>query len=261
MALVDEAAMHDVVDELGDFTATPRVLLLAVAAVAIGLVSAVLAKALLALIAIEPNAFFFLRWSTAAVSAADAHLGAWVIVVPVVGHFHRVRRPVRRRGPDHHDRRRATRCLAPGRSFQCHRMRRSSASPDWPAACWRAFRRGPVGAVDGSRLCLGRLVHTPADTLDVVAGDWRPGHRSRRPVFPTSARCRLRHDRVASRRHDAIAVDRRRLLARADARRRHAAAAPRFGHRGARVHGARPQAVNPDREDREARLSLAREYA
>ncbi|MCC7009944.1 MAG: chloride channel protein [Acidobacteria bacterium] len=75
----------DAVDALGDFTASPRLLLVAALAVGIGLVGAVLAKALLTLIAIATNLFFFGRLSTASVSPADAHLGASVVAIPVIG--------------------------------------------------------------------------------------------------------------------------------------------------------------------------------
>lgn len=78
-------ATHDAVDDLGDFTATPRMLLLAPLAIAIGIVGAVLAKALLALIAVATNLFFFGRLSAANVSPADAGIGWWVLVVPAVG--------------------------------------------------------------------------------------------------------------------------------------------------------------------------------
>jgi hypothetical protein len=54
-------------------------------AVVIGLVGACLAKGLLALIAVATNLFFFGRLSTAAVTPADAHLGAFLLLVSVIG--------------------------------------------------------------------------------------------------------------------------------------------------------------------------------
>ncbi|HEX5107261.1 MAG TPA: chloride channel protein [Vicinamibacterales bacterium] len=75
----------DAVDVLGDFSATRRLLLVSPLAVVIGLVGACLAKALLALIALATNLFFFGRFSTAAATPSDAHLGAFVLVVPVIG--------------------------------------------------------------------------------------------------------------------------------------------------------------------------------
>ena len=75
----------DPIESLGDFTATRRLLLIAPLAVGIGLVSALLAKGLLALIALATNAFFFGRISVAAVSPADAHLGWWIVLIPAVG--------------------------------------------------------------------------------------------------------------------------------------------------------------------------------
>ncbi len=70
---------------LGDFTATPRMLAIAALAGGIGILGALLALLLLRLIAFCTNLFFFQRFSTVTVSPAEHHLGAWVILVPVVG--------------------------------------------------------------------------------------------------------------------------------------------------------------------------------
>jgi chloride channel protein, CIC family len=78
-------AHGDAVDALGDFTATRRLVLISILAIGIGLVSAPLAKGLLALIALCTNLFFFGRFSLADVSPADAHLGAAIIFIPVIG--------------------------------------------------------------------------------------------------------------------------------------------------------------------------------
>jgi H+/Cl- antiporter ClcA len=75
----------DAVDQLGDFTATRRVLVLAPLAILIGLVGAVLAKGLLALIALATNLFFFFRFSIAPASPADAHVGKLVLIIPAIG--------------------------------------------------------------------------------------------------------------------------------------------------------------------------------
>ena len=72
-------------ERLGDFTTTPRVLLISALAIAIGLVSAVVALALLKLIALFTNVFFFQRFSFAAASPVDHHLGFLVVLVPVAG--------------------------------------------------------------------------------------------------------------------------------------------------------------------------------
>jgi CIC family chloride channel protein len=80
--------MHNVPDtsqRLGDFTATPRMILLSVIAVAIGVITAYVARGLLLLISLFTNIFFFQRFSVAAVSPADATLGPWILIVPVVG--------------------------------------------------------------------------------------------------------------------------------------------------------------------------------
>jgi len=54
-------------------------------AIAIGFVSAFIAAALLKLIALFTNLFFSQRWSLAASSPAENHLGPWEVAVPVVG--------------------------------------------------------------------------------------------------------------------------------------------------------------------------------
>ncbi len=79
------AKSRDIAQELGDFTATTRLLLISAFAIPIGIVSAYVAKALLALIALFTNIFFFQRFTTAAASPADHTLGPLVILVPVVG--------------------------------------------------------------------------------------------------------------------------------------------------------------------------------
>jgi len=70
---------------LGDFSATPRLMVITAFAIMIGVVSAYVALALTQLIAFFTNLFFFQRLSTSPVSPADHQLGPWVIVVPVVG--------------------------------------------------------------------------------------------------------------------------------------------------------------------------------
>jgi H+/Cl- antiporter ClcA len=70
---------------LGDFTITPRVLWISALAIPIGLISSVVALALLRLIGLFTNLFFYGRWSTALASPAGNHLGIWVVLVPVAG--------------------------------------------------------------------------------------------------------------------------------------------------------------------------------
>jgi H+/Cl- antiporter ClcA/CBS domain-containing protein len=71
--------------DLGDFTTTPRVLLISGIAVLIGILSAFVALALLRLIGLFTNLFFFGRVSTSLASPAGNHLGLWVILIPVGG--------------------------------------------------------------------------------------------------------------------------------------------------------------------------------
>jgi H+/Cl- antiporter ClcA len=70
---------------LGDFTATVRIVPIALLAAAIGALGAVVAFGLLKLIGLFTNLFFFRRWSAALVSPAGHRLGWWVLVVPVIG--------------------------------------------------------------------------------------------------------------------------------------------------------------------------------
>jgi chloride channel protein, CIC family len=70
---------------LGDFTATPRMVLISIMAVGVGFVCAFVALALLKLIAFFTNLFFFQRLTTAVSSPADNTLGLFVVLVPVAG--------------------------------------------------------------------------------------------------------------------------------------------------------------------------------
>ena len=76
---------HSKLDELGDFTTTPRVLPIALLAVAVGVLSSYVARVLLKAIAFFTNVFFFQRASYANVSPTEHRLGYFVILVPVVG--------------------------------------------------------------------------------------------------------------------------------------------------------------------------------
>src|SRR6185503_17128526 len=72
-------------DHLGDFTTSPRVISISLLAIAIGFVAAFIAAALLKLIGLCTNLFFFQRLSTELVSPAGHHLGPFVVLVPVAG--------------------------------------------------------------------------------------------------------------------------------------------------------------------------------
>ena len=71
--------------ELGDFTATPRLLLLSAIALMLGIISAFLAVGLLDLTNFFTNLFFYQRISFAPASPANHTLGPLVILVPIVG--------------------------------------------------------------------------------------------------------------------------------------------------------------------------------
>jgi H+/Cl- antiporter ClcA/CBS domain-containing protein len=72
-------------DSLADFRTDKRVLLISALAVPVGLIAALMAKALLWLIAVITNLAFFHCVSAAAVPPELNHLGYGVLVVPVVG--------------------------------------------------------------------------------------------------------------------------------------------------------------------------------
>lgn len=72
-------------DELGDFTATARLIPISAAAMVIGLIATFVALALLKLIGFFTNLFYFQRLSSELVSPAGDHLGALAIAIPVLG--------------------------------------------------------------------------------------------------------------------------------------------------------------------------------
>jgi len=70
---------------LGDFTVTPRALLITALAIPIGLIAACLSLLLLRLIAFFTNLFYFGKFSLAASSPANHHLGWLAVFIPVIG--------------------------------------------------------------------------------------------------------------------------------------------------------------------------------
>src|SRR5437879_5958455 len=72
-------------EELGDFTTTPRTLAISALAMGIGALCAFVALALLRLIGLFTNLFYFGRWSTTMVSPVGNHLGVYSVLVPIAG--------------------------------------------------------------------------------------------------------------------------------------------------------------------------------
>jgi len=72
-------------EELGDFTTTTRLLPISALAICIGGIAAFVALALLRLIGLFTNLFYFGRWSTAMVSPVGNHLGIYSVLVPIGG--------------------------------------------------------------------------------------------------------------------------------------------------------------------------------
>ncbi|HYL64203.1 MAG TPA: chloride channel protein [Candidatus Methylomirabilis sp.] len=77
--------IHNRNEELGDFTTTLRVVPISLLATVIGVVCAFVALALLRLIGLFTNLFYYGRWNTAMVSPAGNHLGIYSLLVPVGG--------------------------------------------------------------------------------------------------------------------------------------------------------------------------------
>src|SRR5262249_27195799 len=75
----------DIAEDLADFTATRRLLTISAIAIAIGVVSAWVAKGLLILIGFFTNLFFYQRGSTQLDTPETHTLGPLVILVPVAG--------------------------------------------------------------------------------------------------------------------------------------------------------------------------------
>jgi H+/Cl- antiporter ClcA len=76
---------HEALGKLGDFTTTTRMILISGFAIVIGVIAAFVALALLRLIGLFTNLFFFQRWGFALVSPAGNHLGILELLVPVGG--------------------------------------------------------------------------------------------------------------------------------------------------------------------------------
>jgi H+/Cl- antiporter ClcA/CBS domain-containing protein len=70
---------------LGDFTTDLRLIPISLLAIAIGLISTSVAWALLRLIGLFTNLFYYHRWAFNLASPAGTPLGAWAVLVPVAG--------------------------------------------------------------------------------------------------------------------------------------------------------------------------------
>ena len=76
---------HPRAHALGDFTTDWRLIPISLLAIAIGLLSTGVAWALLRLIGLFTNLFYYQRWDFRLVSPAGTPLGPWAILVPVAG--------------------------------------------------------------------------------------------------------------------------------------------------------------------------------
>jgi chloride channel protein, CIC family len=83
--IAERTKNHNRNEELGDFTTTLRVVPISLLAMVIGVVCAFVALALLRLIGLFTNLFYYGRWSMALVSPAGNHLGIYSLLVPIGG--------------------------------------------------------------------------------------------------------------------------------------------------------------------------------
>jgi chloride channel protein, CIC family len=77
--------MSSTTDKLRDYSVDARVLYVSTLAAVLGAVSSVLAWALLELIALATNAFYFHRFSFVEIEPAGHHMGWWAAFMPVLG--------------------------------------------------------------------------------------------------------------------------------------------------------------------------------
>jgi len=71
--------------KLSDFNASPRIAFVSAIAIGVGVCAAFVALALLRLIGLFTNLFYFQRLGLSLASPADAGLGAWALLIPVAG--------------------------------------------------------------------------------------------------------------------------------------------------------------------------------
>ncbi|HLV79319.1 MAG TPA: chloride channel protein [Chthonomonadaceae bacterium] len=84
-ALLNRLGYDEASGELGDFTTTRRVIPMSLIAIGIGVVATFVAWALLRLIYLFNNLFFFQRWSAQPISPAANRLGVLEIFIPIAG--------------------------------------------------------------------------------------------------------------------------------------------------------------------------------
>lgn len=82
---LDNLGNHEAVGKLGDFTMTPRTILISLIALVLGAVSALIALVLLRLIGLITNLTFYGRWDFSLTSPAGNTLGWFMIFIPIGG--------------------------------------------------------------------------------------------------------------------------------------------------------------------------------
>lgn len=83
--VLNKLGLNEDEGRLGDFTMTPRTLVISLAALVVGVIGALVAFVLLKLIGLFTNLFFFQRWDTTLISPTNNKLGLLEILVPVIG--------------------------------------------------------------------------------------------------------------------------------------------------------------------------------
>lgn len=78
---------HEALGTLGDFTVTPRTILIALIAVVVGIMSALIALILLRLIGLITHLAFYQRWDFSLVSPGSTVPAILILFVPIVGSF------------------------------------------------------------------------------------------------------------------------------------------------------------------------------
>jgi len=179
--------------DLGDFTTTTRIVPIAAQAILIGVFAAYVAAALLKLIGLFTNLFFFQRLDTALVSPAGHHLGPFVILVPVAS------------------------------ALTIGVMARYGSDP-LEIVFAREVMRAPEPSGAANPLQPGDVVAYPDEPLRVIVYRMAETGRTEVAVVSRTDRARRRRDRVERSAHGADAHSRCGAAARARARRRPAPA-------------------------------------
>ena len=82
---LDSGSHPAATNRLGDFISSPRVIIISLLAIVVGVLSAFVALVLLRMIGFFTNLFFYQRFDLSLVSPANNNLGPFMLAVPVIG--------------------------------------------------------------------------------------------------------------------------------------------------------------------------------